>query len=427
MAAATPTYDTTSTAPRFRLKVTRIGVFSILFLAFGVWLVIGGLSAIAPDAITTLTFGANLPRLPIPTQAYAIIVGIFYAASGALGLAIPNGKLKTILLLIGGLLIIPTVLIIAAANNSTNVTTMLSVSIRLATPVVLGALAGIWCERSGVTNIAIEGMMLTGACLGFVVFSQLAGSMPAGNAQIIGLAVAVLAGGLMALLLAWLSITFKTNQIVAGTVINILAVGLTSYIRREVLFSSEAGRETLQSIPIPGLSQIPVIGEVFFDGRPIFYSMFILLAVTHVMLYFTRWGLRTRAVGENPHAAANAGISVTGIRYAGVLLSGAGAGAAGGYLVLAQIGLFRDTIVVGQGFIALAIVIFGRWRPVYAACAALAFGAADALQLSLQLFAFDLPPQLLLSLPYVLTVIAVSGLIGKASQPAALMEPYRGT
>ena len=424
MAAATPTYDTTSTAPRFRLKVTRIGVFSILFLAFGVWLVIGGLSAIAPDAITTLTFGANLPRLPIPTQAYAIIVGIFYAASGALGLAIPNGKLKTILLLIGGLLIIPTVLIIAAANNSTNVTTMLSVSIRLATPVVLGALAGIWCERSGVTNIAIEGMMLTGACLGFVVFSQLAGSMPAGNAQIIGLAVAVLAGGLMALLLAWLSITFKTNQIVAGTVINILAVGLTSYIRREVLFSSEAGRETLQSIPIPGLSQIPVIGEVFFDGRPIFYSMFILLAVTHVMLYFTRWGLRTRAVGENPHAADTLGVNVIRNRWINVVIGGLIAGLAGAWFSLETTGSFDDNMTSGRGFIALAAMIFGKWTPLGSFAGGVLFGFSDALGQRFQFLGVPIPPQFLQMVPYVITIIVLAGLVGKAQAPKADGVPY---
>jgi simple sugar transport system permease protein len=177
---------------------------------------------------------------------------------------------------------------------------------------------------------------------------------------------------------------------------------------------------------IPLLSGVPILGPILFSQSILLYVTVALVVLAEFVLFRTRFGLNIRAVGENPYAAANAGISVVAIRYAGVLLSGAGAGAAGGYLVLAQIGLFRDTIVVGQGFIALAIVIFGRWRPVYAALAAVAFGAADALQLSLQLFAFDLPPQLLLSLPYVLTVIAVSGLIGRASQPAALMEPYRG-
>lgn len=424
MAAATPTYNTAAAAPRFRIKITRIGIFSVLFLAFGAWLVLGGINAIAPDAVTMLTFGTDLPRLPVPTQAYAIIAGIFYAVTGVLGLAVPNGKLKTILLFIGGLLIIPTVLIIAAANNSTNVTTMLSVSIRLATPIVLGALAGIWCERSGVSNIAIEGMMLTGACLGFVVFAQLAGSMATGQAQIIGLIVAVTAGGAMSLLLAWLSITFKTNQIVAGTVINILAVGLTSYIRREVLFSSEAGRETLQSIPIPILSKIPVLGEVLFDGRPIFYSMFILLIVTHVMLYFTRWGLRTRAVGENPRAADTLGVNVIRNRWINVFIGGLIAGLAGAWFSLETTGSFDDNMTSGRGFIALAAMIFGKWTPIGSFAGGVLFGFSDALGQRFQFLGVPIPPQFLQMVPYIITIIVLAGLVGKAQSPKANGIPY---
>ncbi|MBE2183664.1 MAG: ABC transporter permease [Anaerolineae bacterium] len=371
-----------------------------------------------------LTFGTDLPRLPVPTQAYAIIAGIFYAVTGVLGLAVPNGKLKTILLFIGGLLIIPTVLIIAAANNSTNVTTMLSVSIRLATPIVLGALAGIWCERSGVSNIAIEGMMLTGACLGFVVFAQLAGSMATGQAQIIGLIVAVTAGGAMSLLLAWLSITFKTNQIVAGTVINILAVGLTSYIRREVLFSSEAGRETLQSIPIPILSKIPVLGEVLFDGRPIFYSMFILLIVTHVMLYFTRWGLRTRAVGENPRAADTLGVNVIRNRWINVFIGGLIAGLAGAWFSLETTGSFDDNMTSGRGFIALAAMIFGKWTPIGSFAGGVLFGFSDALGQRFQFLGVPIPPQFLQMVPYIITIIVLAGLVGKAQSPKANGIPY---
>src|SRR5690606_36032944 len=191
-------------------------------------------------------------------------------------------------LAINGLLIIPSVLIIAAANNSTNVPVMLQVSLRLATPIVMGALAGIWCERAGVVNIAIEGMMLAGACFGFVTMTLLAPSIGTPNAQLVGVIVAVLSGGLMAVLHAWLSITFKTDQVVSGTVINILAIGLTSFARREVLLSSEAGRETLQQIRLPVLGDIPVLGDVFFNGRPIFYAMFVLLFVTHIVLFYTR-------------------------------------------------------------------------------------------------------------------------------------------
>src|SRR5690606_10489188 len=220
-------------------------------------------------------------------------------------------RVKFWLLLLGGALIFPSILILAAVGQSTNATSMLASSMRLATPIVIGALAGIWCERSGVVNIAIEGMMLTGAAFGFIAYSLLVPPMASGQALLIGVIVAVLAGGVMATLHAWLSITFKTDQIVSGTVINILAVGLTSFMRREVLLTAQdAGRETIQVVPIPLLRDIPIAGELFFNGKPIFYMMFVLLILTHVMLFYTRWGLRTRAVGENPHAADTLGINV---------------------------------------------------------------------------------------------------------------------
>lgn len=299
--------------------------------------------------------------------------------------------------------------------------TWLAASVRLAGPLLLTALGEIYAERSGVLNVGIEGTILVGALAAYLATHALGTPWP-------GFAAAILAGVLVNVFLAWMYVTVQANQVVVGIVFNVLALGMASYGYRLTLGSASDPEliPMIGSFAIPFLSDIPIVGPIFFSQSILFYVTVAAVLVAEFVLFRTRFGLNVRAVGENPHAAANAGISVTRIRYAGVLLSGAGAGAAGGYLVLAQIGLFRDTIVVGQGFIALAIVIFGRWRPIYAACAALAFGAADALQLSLQLFSFDLPPQLLLSLPYVLTVIAVSGLVGRASQPAALMEPYRG-
>jgi len=299
--------------------------------------------------------------------------------------------------------------------------TWLAASVRLAGPLLLTALGEIYAERSGVLNVGIEGTILVGALAAYLVTH-------ATGSPWLGFAAAILAGMLVNVFLAWMYVTVQANQVVVGIVFNVLALGVASYGYRLTL-GSASNPELIPMIgafAIPLLSDIPIIGPIFFSQSILLYVTIATVVLAEFVLFRTRFGLNVRAVGENPHAAANAGISVVAIRYVGVLLSGAGAGAAGGYLVLAQIGLFRDTIVVGQGFIALAIVIFGRWRPVYAAFAALAFGAADALQLSLQLFSFDLPPQLLLSLPYVLTVIAVSGLIGRASQPAALMEPYRG-
>jgi general nucleoside transport system permease protein len=352
-------------------------VLSVAALIYGAYLLIGALQTIAPDTVTTLTFGIPDVAIPVPTQLFALICGAIYVIAGGAGLA-PAGavpsRVRTILLVIAGVLIIPSMLMIAAAGNSTNVTTLLQVSLRLSTPLVLGALAGIWCERSGVTNIAIEGMMLTGACFGFVTFSLLGSRMGTPEAQALGVMIAVLSGGIMSLLHGWLSLTFRTNQIVSGTVINILALGITSFVRREVLFSNEAGRATINPIPIPFLSDIPVVGDIFFQGKPIFYAMFVLLIVTHVMLFYTRWGLRTRAVGENPRAADTLGINVLRNRWINIFIGGLIAGLAGAWLSLETAGSFDDNMTSGTGFIALAAMIFGKWTPFGAFAGGLLFG-----------------------------------------------------
>ncbi len=428
MATSSPTFDTATvrTSWREHIHITRITIFSILFILLGAWMIVGGAGSIAGDVTTRLTFGAELPDLYVPTLAYTLVVGVLYLLGGVIGL-LPSANLhrvRWVWLFVNGLLVIPTVLIIAAAGNSTNVTVMLQVSVRLATPIVLGALAGIWCERSGVVNIAIEGMMLTGACFGFVAFTLLTPSMGTPNAQAVGVLAAVLAGGAMAVLHAWLSITFKTDQIVSGTVINILAVGVTSFLRREVLLSSEAGRETLQAINIPVLSKIPVIGDVFFQGRPVFYAMFILLIVTHVVLFYTRWGLRTRAVGENPHAADTLGINVQRNRWINVIIGGLIAGLAGAWFSLETTGGFDDNMTSGRGFIALAAMIFGKYTPLGALGGGLLFGFSDALGQRFQFLGVPIPPQFLQMVPYVVTIVVLAGLVGKATPPKADGIPY---
>jgi ABC-type uncharacterized transport system permease subunit len=297
--------------------------------------------------------------------------------------------------------------------------TWLAASVRLAGPLLLASLGEIFSERSGVLNVGIEGSILLGALAAYL--ATLATGMPW-----IGVAAAITAGLVSNVFLAWMYIVVQASQVVVGIVFNGLALGVASYGYQVALGEATNPRliPMLQGIPIPILSDIPVVGRAFFAQTSLLYLTIALVAVAEVVLFRTRFGLAIRAAGENPRAADTAGIRVQVLRFVGVLMSGSGAGAAGGYLVLAQIGLFRDTIVTGQGFIALAIVILGRWRPAYAALAALAFGAADALQLSLQLFAVGIPAQLLLSLPYVLTIVAVSGLVGRAAQPAALMTPY---
>ncbi|MET3791743.1 ABC transporter permease [Aquamicrobium terrae] len=303
---------------------------------------------------------------------------------------------------------------------STFLVAWLAAAVRLAGPLLLSALGEIFAERSGILNVGIEGTMLIGAVASYLVALQT-------GSPVMGLLAAMLAGLAASLFLAWMYVSVQANQVVVGIIFNILALGLASYFYR-LFMGGVSGPQKIvmfEPIAIPFLSEIPLLGPILFRHTVFLYAVMLLVPVAGFVLYRTKLGLRLRAVGENPRAASTAGISVSAMRYVGVLISGAAAGAAGSYLILAQVGLFRETIIAGQGFIALAIVIFGRWNPYKAALAALVFGAADALQLSLQLFQVGLPPQLLLALPYLLTVIAMSGLLGKANQPDALMMPYR--
>jgi general nucleoside transport system permease protein len=421
-----PAARATDTQPL--LKLTRMTIFALVFLVAGALLLLG--NAQYANTNTTLTFDAAntsaITPLVVPVQPYSVFVGLLYVFGGALTL-LPAPSLdltKKVWLALNGVLIIPTLLIIAAAGNSTNVTVMLQVSLRLATPIALGALAGIWCEKSGVVNVAIEGMMLTGACFGFASSTLLTPSMGAQTALLVGLVVAVISGGLMAMLHAWLSITFKTDQVVSGTVINILAVGLTSFTRREILFSSQAGRETLPVIPIAPLDRIPILGPVFFSGKPIFYAMFILLFLTAIIFYYTRWGLRTRAVGENPHAADTLGINVIRMRWTNVIIAGLIAGLAGAWFSIETTGTFDDNMTSGRGFIALAAMIFGKWNPFGAFAGALLFGFSDALGQRFQFLGVDIPPQFLQMVPYIITIIVLAGLVGRAIAPKADGVPY---
>jgi simple sugar transport system permease protein len=300
------------------------------------------------------------------------------------------------------------------------VVTWLAASIRLAGPVLLAALGEIFDELSGVLNIGIEGTILLGALTSFLI------SFLSGNAWL-GLIGAILVGILINLPLGWMYIKVRANQVIVGIIFNTLALGLTSYVYRVVL-GEQARPQKAAMLPVlnlAGLSDLPLIGPVLLNHSILLYVTIFLVFLAGFILYRTKFGLKLRAVGEHPRAADTAGIDVMRMRYIGVVLSGAAAGMAGAYLVLSQLGIFRDNIVAGRGFIALAIVIFGRWNPYKAALAALAFGAADALQLSLQIFRFDIPPQVLLSLPYILTILAMSGLVGKAIPPAGLLMPYR--
>jgi ABC-type uncharacterized transport system permease subunit len=418
--------------------LTRIGIFSILFILFGLWALLGAPSSFGGDTrtifATDVATSARRVEIAIPTLSFLLATGVLYVGGGVLGLAAQltdNPVLKRfagVVLVIAGILIIPAVMVIVAAGkpSGVNIVSLLAISLRLATPIVLGALAGMWCERAGVVNIAIEGMMLTGACFGFVTLTLLVANTDLSSpvAQLIGVLVAVIAGGVMATLHAWLSITFKIDQVVSGTVINIMAVGITSFVRREVLLSSEAGRETLQPLDFGALGDIPVLGPILFQGRPIFYGMFVLLIVTHIVLYYTRWGLRTRAVGENPHAADTLGINVRRTRWINVIIGGLIAGLAGAWFSLETSGTFDDGMTGGRGFIALAAMIFGKYTPIGAFGAGLLFGFSDVLGFTFQALEVPVPPQFVQMVPYMVTIIVLAGLVGRAVAPKADGVPY---
>jgi general nucleoside transport system permease protein len=287
-------------------------------------------------------------------------------------------------------------------------------TLRQSTPITLGSLSGLFCERVGVINIAIEGMMLTAAFVGFMV------NVWTGNLLLAVLG-AVIAGGVMAFFHAILSIRFKVDQIISGTVINILAIGLTGYFYQ----AGSVTKGKLQAIPIPGLSEIPVVGPVLFNNPPITYLALILVFVAHVVLFHTRWGLRMRAVGEHPRAADTLGINVTATRYINVIIGGMFAGLAGGFLTLEAVGSFERLMTNGRGFISLAALIFGKWTPFGGFGAALLFGFANAMQTQLQFTGnLAIPHQFIGMLPYLLTVIILAGFVGRARPPAAIGQVY---
>ncbi|MCA9883622.1 MAG: ABC transporter permease [Anaerolineae bacterium] len=421
--------------PVQRFKFTRKRILAFILIAIALGMLVLGNRSLTGEVVTILTLtepGAvdALPSIVVPTLAYMNIISLFFLVVGVLALVDPAQLHRAInvLLIIAGILIIPTILIVAAAGNSTNITTMMAESVRLATPIAIGAMAGLWCERSGVVNIAIEGMMLFGACFGFTTLFFLQDVFPPdqiGIVMILAIAVAIIAGGLAALLHAWLSITFATDQIVSGTVINILAVGVTSFWRREFLLSTQAGTEKLPDLPIPILKDIPIVGDALFSGQPIFYTMFIIIIVSHIVLFYTRWGLRTRAVGEEPGAADTLGINVNGMRWRNVLIGGMIAGLAGAWFSLEATGSFNNGMTRGAGFIALAALIFGKWTPFGAFAGALLFGFSDALGTRFQIIGVPVPVQFLQMVPYIVTIIVLAGLVGRSLAPKAVGTPYK--
>lgn len=297
----------------------------------------------------------------------------------------------------------------------------LNVALATATPIALGSYAGLFSERAGVVNIAIEGMMLMSAMTASFA-SGYTGSL------FIGVVAGLLTGGLMAALHAVVSIRFKTDQIISGTVINFLAAGFTGHIYQTYLvpprWPGSAG--TFPEISIPVLSDLTIggyeIGRVLFQHQPIVYVMLLVTAVIFYVMFFTPWGLRIRSVGEHPRAADTVGINVYFMRYASVITGGLFAGLAGVWLTLEWVGTFQIEMTTGRGFIALAALIFGRWTPFGAFGAALLFGYANAIQIVFQTRFPEIPAEFLQMLPYVLTIIVAA--LARPIPPAAIGQPY---
>lgn len=314
--------------------------------------------------------------------------------------------------LIGGLVVFVLVVLLYIWMPTQTVA-VLNATVRLSTPLVLGALCGLMGERAAVINIGIEGQMLLSAFIAFL-FNVWTGNLP------FSILAGILTGALMGALLGFMAVTLKIDQIIGGTVINILALGLTGYFYTTGLTT----KGKLVPIVIPILSKIPLVGKVLFENPPITYAAILLVFFIHYLLFYTKWGLRTRAVGEHPRAADTVGINVNMMRYANVIIGGGLAGLAGAFLTLEAVGSFERNMTNGRGFIALACMIFGRWSPFGAWGAALLFGLASAIQTQLQFGGLNVPHQFIGMLPYLLTILVLAGMGKRVRSPAADGVPY---
>ena len=303
----------------------------------------------------------------------------------------------------------------AGSASDFPVVRLISSAVLLSVPIVFGALGGAIGERAGVVNIAIEGQLLASAFVAAVV-GTMTGSPWA------GLVAALVAGALVALVLGVFAITYRVNQVIVGVVLNVLVLGLTSFIYSQVLVPQGAMYNKTILFPrieIPVLAHIPVIGPALFNQSVIVYLMYVMVPAVWYAMFRTRWGLRVRAVGEHPMAADTVGIKVERIRYRALVVAGAVVGMGGAYYTLVSVSSFGKNMTAGAGFIALAAVIFGKWDPLKAALAALLFGFASSLEGAMSIVGSPVPSQFMLMLPYVVTLLAVAGLVGRSRGPAA--------
>ncbi|MFN2176140.1 MAG: ABC transporter permease [Anaerolineales bacterium] len=398
------------------------GIGFLIIAVFILLLSMGTSGKTTTFVLTSQRAGVTIsaPDLIIPTEIGLYVLSGLAALIGAYQLVKGTEHNNLAIAVVVGLFILG-FLVWAAADKSLNLTGMLVSSLVRATPIALAALSGIYSERAGVVNIAIEGMMLFGAFVSVVVASAF-------DNMLLGVIGGVLAGMLLGLLHAVLSIRYMVNQIVSGTGIIILALGITSYLQRAVLnLLPELNQPgpAISSVPIPVVWQIPVLGPVFFNLSPIIYTLFALLIITHIIMNYTRWGLRVRSVGEHPKAADTLGINVFRVRYISVLCSGAIAGLAGTYMSIGAAGRFNEGMTAGKGFLGLAAMIFGNWNPGGAFLGSLIFGFFDSWQEKLSILQVGIPVDLLGMAPYIATMVVLAGFVGRSRMPVADGLPYK--
>lgn len=361
----------------------------------------------------------SIPDLIVPVQPSIYMLALVLVFMGAYHMA-RGVKSTGVLIGVLAFCFVAAFLVWAARDKSFSLVGMLGSSLVRATPIALAALCGVISERAGVVNIAIEGIMLITAQVAVV-------SATLSNNLWLGLLIAILAGGLVAAWHAFLVIRFKVDQIVSGVAINIVGTGVTSFVSSRFLEKNTDllnNSGTFPSISIPLLSKIPVLGPVLFENTPIVFLTMILVAVLHIVLFYTPWGLRTRAVGEHPKAADTLGVNVYLVRYVNVIIGGMIAGIGGAYFTIGSVGRFDEVMTAGKGFIGLAAMIFGKWTPIGAFTSSLIFGFADSLQVKLQILRVPIPSEFLLMAPYIVTMIVMTGIIGRAIAPVADGQPY---
>jgi ABC-type uncharacterized transport system permease subunit len=415
-----------ATVTRAPVAVNRRAIAAGTFIAFGlIDIFLFGFFAHKGDATFLLSVPGASISVPAIHAAAAQVAYVLGAVSIALGVLriVADVPVRVKRVSIGVVLIFFVISLLCWAYAGSaiplNAVNLLQSTLSLSVPLVLGALAGCMCERSGVINIAIEGQLLLGAFAAAVVASAFG--------LWFGLIAGALAGGLLGLVLALFAIRYLVDQIILGVVLNVLASGLTGYLYDRILTTHpdlNAGLTFNTSVKIPVLGDIPIIGPIFFDSTIFLYIMYAMIILVQVGLFSTRWGLRVRAVGEHPVAADTVGIRVLATRYRNVIMGGLIAGIGGAYLTVGQSGTFSKNMSSGLGYIALAAMIFGRWTPLGATAAALLFGFANSLQSTLSTINVPIPSNILLMAPYAATIVAVAGLVGRVRPPAADGKPY---